>query len=250
MRHDQKITGSQKSMAERLAAALEREEFVLYSQTIVRVQPEKPADPFQEVFIRFKEEDSKLLPPGDFFSILADHDLLPLLDRWVVHRLLHWASAALRIKPDWVIPISNINLSEATIADHTFGEYVNRYVDRSPLSGGVLGFEVDCESAIRLEVPLQNLLKEISPAGCLLTLADFDGSDNAFWAVKKFAPEYVKISAIGIDSTRISEIGRRCRSLGTQTIAQYVESAESLDRLRDLNIDFAQGLHLSAVEPL
>ena len=241
---------SRTSMAERLKAALQQEEFVLYSQHIVRLQSEEPTDSFQEVFIRFKEEDEKLLPPGDFFPILEEHDLLPHLDRWVVDRLSIWARAALRIKPDWAIPVSNINLSDATVADAAFGEYLRRYVNNSPLSEGALGFEVDCDSALRLTAPLQSLLKEVSPYGCLLTLADFDGSDTAFSAVKKFAPEFVKISAIAFAPTKIAEISRRCRSLGTQTIVQYVESAEALDQLRDMKVDFAQGVHLSPVQPL
>ena len=243
-------TESRKGMADRLAAALDREEFVLYSQSIVQLQFEEPAGPFQEVFIRFKEEDVKLLPPGDFFPILKEHNLLPDLDRWVVDRLSVWVSAALRIKPDWTVPVSNINLSDATVADRAFGEYVHRYVDGSSLSDGALGFEVDCDTAIRLASPLENLLKEVVPFGCRLTLADFDGSDTAFSAVEKFAPEFVKISAIGLASPTISDISQRCRNMGTQTIAQYVESAESLDQLRDMKVDLAQGLHLSPVQPL
>ena len=79
-----------------------------------------------------------LLPPGSFFPILDAHNLLPHLDRWVVKRLSRWVSSALSIKPDWSIPVSNINLSDATLADSDFGEYVHSYVDDSFLSNGAL----------------------------------------------------------------------------------------------------------------
>ncbi len=55
----------------------------------------------------------------------------------------------------------------------------------------------------------------------------------------------MKISASSVIPVKISEINRRYRALGTKTIVQYVESAESLDQLREMKIDFAQGLHLS-----
>jgi EAL domain-containing protein (putative c-di-GMP-specific phosphodiesterase class I) len=245
-----KETGQQRGMADRLAAALDRDEFVLYSQRIIPLSPNDTNDPFQEIFIRFKEEDVNLLPPGSFFPILDEHNLLPHLDRWVVNRLSRWVSSALSVKPDWIIPVSNINLSNATLADPDFGEYVHSYVDNSFLSNGALGFEVDCDSAMIHTTTLQQLLKEVGPFGCCLTLSDFDGGETAFSILKTFGPAFVKISATSVIPVAISEINRRCHALGTKTIVQYVESAESLDRIREMKIDFAQGLHLSPVQLL
>ncbi len=245
-----KETGTQKSMADRLVAALERDEFVLYSQSIVALSSNDASSPFQEIFIRFKEEDVKLLPPGHFFPILDEYNLLPQLDRWVVDRLSRWVSSALSIKPDWNIPVSNINLSNATLADSDFSEYVHSYVDNSFLSNGALGFEVDCDSATDHTATLKQLMKEVGPFGCTLTLSEFDGSETAFLLLKTFAPDFVKISASSVIPVKISEINRTCRALGTKTIVQYVESAESLDQLREMKIDFAQGLHLAPVQIL
>jgi EAL domain-containing protein (putative c-di-GMP-specific phosphodiesterase class I) len=245
-----KETSQQKSIADRLVAALDRDEFVLYSQSIIPLFSKGANSPFQEIFIRFKEEDVNLLPPGSFFPILDEHNLLPHLDRWVVNRLSRWVSGALSIKADWIVPVSNINLSNATLADPDFGGYVHGYVDNSFLSNGALGFEVDCDSAINHTATLRQLLKEVGPFGCSLTLTEFDGSETAFSTLKMFAPEFVKISAPSVNPVKISEINRRCRTFGTKTIVQYVESAESLDRLREMKIDFAQGLHLSPVQVL
>jgi EAL domain-containing protein (putative c-di-GMP-specific phosphodiesterase class I) len=245
-----KETVQQKSMADRLVTALDQDEFVLYSQSIVALFPKDSSNPFQEIFIRFREEDVNLLPPGSFFPILDEHNLLPQLDRWVVDRLSRWVSSALSIKTDWTIPVSNINLSNASLADPDFGEYVHRYVDHSFLSNGALGFEVDCDSAINHAGPLQQLLKEVGPFGCSLTLSEFDGSETAFSALKTFAPDFVKISASSVTPAKISAINRRCRTLGTKTVVQYVENAETLDQLREMKIDYAQGLHLSPVRPL
>ncbi len=245
-----KEAGQQKSIADRLLAALELDEFVLYSQSIVPLFPKDTNSPFQEIFIRFKEEDVKLLPPGSFFPILDEYNLLPDLDRWVVNRLSRWVSGALSIKPDWVIPVSNINLSNATLDDSDFGKYVLAYVDNSFLSNGALGFEVDCDSAVNHTATFRQFLKEVVPLGCSLTLSDFDGSETAFSILETFAPKFVKISASSVIPLKISEISGRCRALGTKTIVQYVENAESLDQLLEMKIDFAQGLHLSPVQLL
>ena len=66
-----------KYLVDRLIAALQQDEFVLYAQNILALAPKSGERPFQEVFVRFKEEDTKLLPPGSFFPVLEECKLLP-----------------------------------------------------------------------------------------------------------------------------------------------------------------------------
>src|SRR5260221_12415428 len=121
----------QKEIADRLMAALQQDEFVLYTQSIIPLVPQGDNRAFQEIFVRFKEEDAKLLPPGSFFPVLEECRLLPYLDRWVVNRLARFVRSAVSIKPDWLIPRNNVNLSDATLSDPGYGEYVRKYVDNS-----------------------------------------------------------------------------------------------------------------------
>jgi Amt family ammonium transporter len=43
-------------------------------------------------------------------------------------------------------------------------------------------------------------------------------------------------------SERAESINQRCHDMGIKTIAEFVESAEVLENLRLLEVDFAQGL--------
>ncbi|HWH46526.1 MAG TPA: EAL domain-containing protein, partial [Burkholderiales bacterium] len=85
---------SSRSLADRLMASLQQDEFVLYAQSILPLVPQSGERPFQEIFVRFKEEDAKLLPPGTFFPVLEEAKLLPYLDRWVANRLARWVRSA------------------------------------------------------------------------------------------------------------------------------------------------------------
>ena len=242
-------TEAQKGLVNRLIASLQQDEFVLYAQSIVPLMPigERP---FQEIFIRFKEEDAKLLPPGTFFPVLEEFHLLPYLDRWVANRLARWVRSALRIKPDWLIPRNNVNLSDATLNDPHYGQYVCKYVDDSYLSGGALGFEVALASAIAYQAPLRKLMAEVRPFGCTLTLSGFDGSDASFARLKGLKPEFVKISVANVAPFRLSDIARKCQASGIKSIAEHVESRRVLLNLRQSKIDFAQGFEISPVQPL
>ena len=239
-----------KDIAERLLSALQGDEFVLYRQPIVAFNPQPDARAFNEIFVRFQEEDDRLLPPGAFFPVLEEAGMLPDLDRWVVDRLARFVRAGLKINPDWNVPRYIVNLSDETLADEEFGTYVRRYVDNANLSGGVLGFDISRDSALSNRESLLQLMEELRPHGCSLAVADFDGSDASLAALRAFEPDFVKISATAVDPAKMREINRMCHDLGAQTIAEHVEDNQVLDHLRRCEIDFAQGFGLAKVEPL
>ena len=241
---------SQKSLADRLIASLQQDEFVLYAQSIMPLAPKSGERMFQEIFVRFKEEDAKLLPPGTFFPVLEECKLLPYLDRWVANRLARWVRSAVNIKPDWAIPRSNVNLSEATLADAGYGQYVCKYVDDSYLSDGALGFEIALDSAMAHEAPVRKLMTEVRPYDCSLTLSGFDGSKASFSKLKGLAPNFIKISASSISPAELSEINGKCQALGIKTIAEHVESGQMLQHVRQSKFDFAQGFEISPVQAL
>jgi len=241
---------SQKSLADRLIASLQQDEFVLYAQSVIPIAPQAGARPFQEIFVRFKEEDAKMLPPGTFFPVLEECKLLPYLDRWVANRLARWVRSAVSIKPDWAVPRNNVNLSQATLSDPGYGQYVCRYVDDSYLSGGALGFEIALDCAITHEASVQKLMGEVRPYGCSLTLSGFDGSKASFSELKDLAPDYIKISSTNVASADLREITQKCQAAGIKTIGEHVESSQMLQDLRESRIDFAQGFDVSPVIPL
>jgi EAL domain-containing protein (putative c-di-GMP-specific phosphodiesterase class I) len=241
---------TQRDIAGRLMAALQQDEFVLYTQSIVPLVPQADNRAFQEIFVRFKEEDAKLLPPGTFFPVLEECGLLPYLDRWVVNRLARFVRGGLKFLPDWKIPRYNVNLSDETLADPKFGNYVLKYVDNSFLSGGALGFEISCGSAMANRESVRRLMTALRAYGCNLTISGFDGSEELQAELKALAPEFVKISALGVDPARVSEINRMCHAVRARSIAENIENERVLDHLRRCKIDFGQGFKIAPVEAL
>ena len=241
---------AQKHLTDRLLSALQQDEFVLHTQAILPLIPQSDGRPFNEIFIRFQEEDDKLLPPGNFFPMLEELGMLPYLDRWVVNRLARFVRAALKVNRAWNVPRYIVNLSNETFADGRFGEYVLKYAEDSYLSAGVLGFDISSESALANRQSLLRLMTQIRPHGCTLSLAGFDGTSAMLEALKEFQPNYIKFSAINADPAKIPELNKMCHDLGAQTIAEHVENTRVLDHLRRCKIDFAQGFGLGKVEPL
>jgi EAL domain-containing protein (putative c-di-GMP-specific phosphodiesterase class I) len=240
----------EKSLKDRLIASLHQDEFVLYVQAILPANPAADQRPFQEIFIRFKEEDAKLLPPGSFLHILEECDLMSYLDRWVVNRLARWVRTALQVKPDWAVPRSNVNLSSQALTDVGFSGYVRQYVERSFLSNGALGLEISWDHAKAHAEVLRRLMAELRPHHCTFTFAEFDATDDGFDLLKTFAPHFIKMSSAGMDPTLLPDIVRRCHQIECKTVIEHVESPEVLAHLRRVKVDFVQGFQVAPVSPL
>jgi ammonium transporter, Amt family len=254
---DQAVAQNQ-DLAERLQAALRRDEFILYGQRIAPLAATDGGRPFQEILIRFQEEEAKLLPPGSFFPILEDCGLMPYVDRWVVNRIARWVRSALTIRPDWPVPHNGINLSAATLADPHFAEHTRKQLCAAALPAGTVSFEITCDSAAGQVQPLQQLMARLKPEGCRFILARFGGGAESFALLRRLKPEFVKLSpslvrmlgsgAAGLE--QLGQVNRDCHALGAQTIAEHVESNQTLAQLRDLGVDYGQGFGIQVPQPL
>jgi len=246
----------QKNIADKLIAALKTGGFVLYAQKIL---PLAGGDQrFQEVLVRFREEEEKLLPPGTFFPMLQEYRLLPYVDRWVVSRLTSWIQETRAQKPGWAVPANGVNLSEDTLREPKFADFVAKNIQSAGLPKGTLSFELGWDTALLHADQLKNIQVQLAPMGCRFTFAGFDGSEGSFSFLKVLKPDFVKLTygvvkdvGRGLAAAeKVEAINQKCHAMGIKTIAEFVESHEVLDALRLIEVDFAQGLIIGGPQQL
>src|SRR5881396_3771325 len=205
----------QKNIAEKLIAALKTGGFVLYAQKILPLAGGER--PFQEILVRFREEEEKLLPPGTFFPMLQEYRLLPYVDRWVVSRLASWIQESrARTTPGSPVPANGVNLSEDTLREPKFADFVAKNIQGAKLPEGSFSF-----------------LKVLKPDFVKLTYGTVKDLGRALAA-----------------SEKVETINQKCHAMGIKTIAEFVESHEVLDQLRLIEVDFAQGLIIGGPQKL
>jgi EAL domain-containing protein (putative c-di-GMP-specific phosphodiesterase class I) len=251
-------TAIQKNIADKLISALKTGGFVLYAQRILPLRPKAGERPFQEVLVRFKEEEEKLLPPGTFFPMLQEYRLLPYVDRWVVGRLATWIQEGRAKNPGWQGPANGVNLSEDTLRESKFTDFVAKTIQTCKLPEGSFTFELGWDAALLQVEDLKLIMGQLRPLGCRFTVAGFDGSESSFNFLKSVKPDFVKLTYgmvkdIGrslASSERAETICRKCHAIGIKTIAEFVESKEVLEALRLIEVDFAQGLVIAGPQKL
>ena len=94
--------------------------------------------------------------------------------------------------------------------------------------------------------------------GCGFALDDFGAGFASFYYLKHVAFDYLKIdgefiSHLGTQTTDrlvVQSLVQIAKGLGAQTIAEFVGNGETVDELRALGVDFGQGYHLGAPQPI
>jgi len=244
--------------AELFAEALKQDQFSLFGQPIALLAAAKSGHRYLEIFVRFREEEEHLLPPGTFFPILEANHLTAELDRWVVRRVLGWASAKRDSKADWQIPCFNINLADDTINDKDFARHVLDALYESRIPPDRLWFELTVKQLTRFRDAARQTVSGLQALGCALAVSDFSGTEadaRDYWKagvrVAKLAGSLVRDvhRNPGALSSLLS-VNDACHKAGLQTIAQFVEARETLPMLRKAGIDFAQGFCIAVPVPL
>jgi EAL domain-containing protein (putative c-di-GMP-specific phosphodiesterase class I) len=94
--------------------------------------------------------------------------------------------------------------------------------------------------------------------GCRFALDDFGTGMSSFAYLKYLPVDYLKIAGMFIkdmetdpmDHAIVDSVNRIGHILGMQTVAESVEDAATLARLKEMGVDYAQGYFISEPEAL
>ena len=146
-----------------------------------------------------------------------------------------------------------VNLSGASINDASFTDFMRKLLVRFNLPRGLLCFEVTETTAIANLSKAAALMHELKTLGCRFALDDFGIGMSSFAYLKYLPVDYIKIDGVFVrgmatdpmDQAIVEAVNRIGHILGLKTVAEYVEDEESLERLRAIGVDYAQGYFIA-----
>jgi EAL domain-containing protein (putative c-di-GMP-specific phosphodiesterase class I) len=241
----------------RFTAALQSDAFCLFQQAIVPIDPSAGAPRCYEVLIRLRNEEQRLVHPAAFFRIAQEVGFMQQLDRWVVERVLRWCSK--QCADGKLLPARfHLNLSIDSIGDETFLAFLRLMLAKHNLPADALCFEINEADLVGHRLEVMSCAQALRMLGCRVALDRFKGISGSFSALLDLPIDCVKIdgSVVGtLLSDRQSQmkariISKLAQSGRVRTIAEHVEDAETLEMLRRIGIDYAQGFGIAMPEPL
>jgi diguanylate cyclase (GGDEF)-like protein/PAS domain S-box-containing protein len=244
------------SWVQRIHQALEENRFRLYAQPIVPLGSGEEGG-HVEILLRLQDEAGELIAPGSFIPAAERYGLMPQIDRWVVRQTLAALAHFHAEHPHAPLLYCAINLSGASIGDRDFLAFIREQLASQPLAPQAICFEITETAAIANLVEATHFINELKALGCRFSLDDFCAGMSSFMYLKHLPVDYLKIDGSfvldlledPIDRAMVEMINQIGHIMGKRTIAEFVETAEVLEALSELGVDFAQGYHLGKPQP-
>ena len=249
---------SRLSWLERIRHALAEDRFELHAQPIVALAAapdgEEPIPAF-ELLLRMRSDSGELVPPATFLPIAERFDLIGAIDRWVVAR----AVALVRGEHEAGRPVTlSVNLSGRTMGDADFAGWLEQLLTETPVPPQRLIVEITETAAIVNLERARALADALRRLGCLLALDDFGAGFASFAYLKHLRFDVLKIDGEFVRGLRDNPTDRLvveavvgiARGLGTPSLAEFVTDADTLEAVRALGVDYAQGFHLGRPRPV
>jgi len=240
--------------AQQLSGAIKEGRLRLYSQPVIALQAaNRPA--WHEILVRLVDDHGQVVPPMAFIPAAERYNLMPAVDRWVVSSTLAWLRQA---RQSGIAQMCSINLSGRSLGDNRFLDFVLAEVGNAGVDPGLLTFEITETAAVANFAQAQQFIVALRNVGCRFALDDFGSGLSSFAYLKHLPVDYLKIDGhfvrdLGEDPVSLAmveAINHLGHVMGIQTIAEYVESPEVLEKLRALGVDYAQGFAIQQPAPI
>jgi diguanylate cyclase (GGDEF)-like protein/PAS domain S-box-containing protein len=238
--------GSASQWAERIGRALDEDRFVLLGQLVMPLHAAAGAVKV-EMLLRMLDDSGGLVPPGRFMPAAERFHLMGRIDRWVLRRTLDWMGVKLASCRAQQV---GINLSGQSVGDPSFQAWAIATLETAgPALCRALTLEITETVAIASLDQARTFLRQIRSLGVSVALDDFGSGAATFGYLKQLPLDYLKIDGQFVrdlltdplDVVSVRSFVDVARVMGIKTIAEFVESAEVMERLRELGVDFAQG---------
>lgn len=226
--------------------AIAEDRLVLYGQPIIDLATGETVQ--HELLLRMLTTTGQIIAPGLFLPAAHKYGLIDGIDRWVITQAAEMAALGMPL---------TLNLSAGSVGSVEILTHVERELARTGAAPECLTFEVT-ETAVMTDMQAgRRFAGRLVALGCSFSLDDFGTGYGSLTYLRQLPIAYLKIDLQFVvemvqnepDQKLVQAIVHIARSFGQRTVAEGVEDEETLSRLRDFGVDFAQGYHLGRPRP-
>jgi len=233
--------------SQQIQRALKDDNFVLHYQPIIDIHTGVPV--YFEALLRMQTGPRKLIPPAAFLPAANRFGLMAEIDQWVIRNALQ-KLAEFRAKDETVQLTLNVSGSIFETPDPF--KYIQEHLQRNSVPLDAIVLEITEQVAV---LNVGNAAKQIAylaEHGCKFAIDDFGAGHSSYKYLKNLPVDFVKIDGSFvsnlvedfIDQRIVSSICEIARATDSKTIAEHVGNYETLELLRELGIDYAQGFYV------
>ncbi|HEX8051263.1 MAG TPA: EAL domain-containing protein, partial [Solirubrobacterales bacterium] len=189
-----------------------------------------------------------VVSPGAFLPYVEESELIRDLDLWAVEKGMGLGAQ---------IPVA-INLSARSLGSRGLLSAIERGLSIDPSLAESLTFEITETAAAENMQGARELVAELTKMGCGVALDDFGTGYGSFTYLRHLPVTQLKIDMEFIRGIRTDTADKRvvesmidvAHNFEMTTVAEGVEDQQTLEILRESDVDLAQGYHIGRPQPL
>lgn len=236
--------------------ALDNDRFVLYAQRIAPLSDQNKR-PECEILVRMRDGDNGIVAPDDFIPVAERFRLMNEIDRALIKKLFVQLDDFIATHGELAVGL-NVNLSGETIGDDELTDFIQALFNYYRVPPAQICFEITETAAIQNIAQARIFIREMRAIGCKIALDDFGSGMSSFRYLRELNVDYLKIDGLFIkdmltnaaDRAMTEAINRMAHALDIVTIAEWVESLDMLEHLREWGTGYVQGFAIQRPEPL
>jgi len=218
--------------------------FVLFAQPIVALGKNSKGKKV-EVLLRYQDSEGRFYAPYPYLSAAELFHVSREIDLYVVHQFCVFMQN--NIDKETVF---SLNIAGNTVRYAPFFDYVKDQFEKYQVDTQQVCFEMTENVADRDMEDASILMRRLKDElGCQLSLDDIGVGSSNLATMPKFNVDYMKIDGSYIrdflndpySALVVSFINEAAKLEGKQTIAEFVETTEQMEKLRVMGIDYGQG---------
>jgi diguanylate cyclase (GGDEF)-like protein/PAS domain S-box-containing protein len=246
---------SRYALSAAMPAALERGEFVLDYQPLVRLGDSSMVG--AEALIRWRHPKLGRLMPDRFVSYAEETGLIVPLGAWVLREACH---QALRWQRDLQPVLVSVNLAAKQARAPGIVDEVRQTLAETGLAPELLQLELTETAAMGTTGEPLRALQRLAELGVRISIDDFGTGYSNLAYLRQLPVHGLKLAGSFVEGLRteradpvdeqiVSSLVDMAHALGLSVTAEGVEEVIQVDRLRHLGCDLAQGYYFAAPMP-
>jgi diguanylate cyclase (GGDEF)-like protein len=231
-----------------LRRAIERQEFRLYYQPIVTLSGQRLCG--FEALLRWQHPTRGIVLPANFIPIAEETGLIVPIGQWVLREACRQMRAWDGDFPECANLVVNVNLSARQCLEPNLVREVAGVLDETGLDPERLKLEITESLVLEGTDKVIEILTALRALGVQLGLDDFGVGYSALSYLRRLPVQTLKIDRSfvnEIDNAESVEIVRAILSMASglamNVTAEGVETADQVERLRELACEFGQGFY-------
>lgn len=237
----EKIYEKKEKLNSTIIYALKHDKVIPYFQPILNTKTGKIEA--HEILMRIETENGEVLPAYKFIEVAEDMGIIYKLELQMLDKVFE------KVQSSGYKGYLFINFSPKSIVVTDYLNTIRNMVKKYNIDPSKIVFEITERETVRNLEILQTFVNSLKKLGFQFAIDDFGSGYSSYLYVKHLPINFVKIEGDFIkeiaesklDEAIVRSITVLCQYLGIQTVAEFVENKEILNKCKELGVDFAQG---------